>query len=68
MWKALSNWTGENPRKGACGTLDDLTGELADTACAAMFAIQHLLKDADATWATLGAAADKARRRAESQS
>lgn len=64
VWKALSNWTGENPRRGVCGTWDELVEELADTACAAIFAIQHLTKDAGTTWSILGAAADKAHQRA----
>lgn len=63
VWQALSKWTGENPRKGVCGTLDDLLGELADCVSAAMCAIQHLTKDADRTWEVVSAAFIKARDR-----
>jgi hypothetical protein len=63
VWAALSKWTGENPRKGVCGTKDDLLGELGDTASAAICAIQHLTKDPDVTWWVLSAALAKARRR-----
>lgn len=64
VWKALSAWTGENPRKGVCGTWEELVEELADTACAAIFAIQHLTKDVDRTWMYVLIAADKAHQRA----
>ena len=63
VWRALSKWTGENPRKGVCGTEEDLLGELGDTASAAICAIQHLTKDTDATWAVVSAALIKARAR-----
>jgi hypothetical protein len=63
-WKALSKWTGENPRKGVCGTRDELLEELGDTVSAAMCAIQHFTKDTDATWAVVSAALLKARYRA----
>jgi NTP pyrophosphatase (non-canonical NTP hydrolase) len=63
VWRALSKLTGENPRKGVCGTRDELLGELADTASAALCAIQHLTKDTDQTWTVLSAALQKARRR-----
>jgi NTP pyrophosphatase (non-canonical NTP hydrolase) len=63
VWKALSKLTGENPRKGVCGTEAELLGELGDTASAAICAIQHLTKDTDATWAVVSAALLKARRR-----
>jgi NTP pyrophosphatase (non-canonical NTP hydrolase) len=58
VWQALSKWTGENPRK-ACGTKDELLGELGDTLGAAICAIQHLTKDTEATWAVVSAAVDK---------
>ena len=64
VWRALSRLTGENPRRGACGTLDELYEELGDTVSAAMCAIQHLTKDTDATWAVISAALIKARNRA----
>jgi hypothetical protein len=67
VWRALSKWTGENPRKGACGTEAELLGELGDTASAAICAIQHLTRDADATWAVLSAALIKARHRVAEQ-
>jgi NTP pyrophosphatase (non-canonical NTP hydrolase) len=60
VWRALSKYTGENPRKGKCGTLEELLDELGDTASAAICAIQHLTKDTDATWAVVSAALDKA--------
>ena len=60
VWAALSKLTGENPRKGVCGTEDELLGELGDTAMAAMCAIQHLTKDAGRTQAVLAAAINKA--------
>ena len=53
VWQALSKLTGENSRKGVCGTEDELLGELADTAMAAMCAIQHLTKDTERTQAVL---------------
>lgn len=60
VWKALSRWTGENPRLGVSGTMEDVIGELGDTAFGALLAMQHLLKDPDAVWAALLAAASKA--------
>lgn len=60
---ALSAWTGENPRKGVCGTLDDLLGELGDTVSAGLCAIQHLTKDTGQTWDVVSAALIKARKR-----
>lgn len=62
---ALSKMTGENPRKGACGTQDELLAELGDTASAAVLAIQHLTGDTAATWAVVSAAVTKVRQRAE---
>jgi len=63
VWAALSKWTGENPRKGVCGTKDELLAELGDTASAAICAIQHLVKDTDMTWWVLSGALAKARGR-----
>jgi hypothetical protein len=63
VWRALSKLTGENPRKGVCGTEGDLLGELGDTASAAICAIQHLTKDPARTWAVVSAALIKARAR-----
>lgn len=60
---ALIACTGENFRKGVCGTQDDLLAELGDTASAAVCAIQHFTKDADVTWAVVSAALLKARSR-----
>ena len=60
VWAALSKLTGENPRKGVCGTEDELLGELGDTAMAAMCAVQHLTKDTERTQAVLAAAINKA--------
>lgn len=65
VWAALSKYTGENPRKGKCGSLDDLLGELGDTASAAICAIQHLTKDTGQTWGVVSAALAKARSRVE---
>ena len=56
--------TGQNPRKGVCGTLDDLLGELGDTAITAIFAIQHFTKDERRTAAVVIAAMEKAAKRA----
>jgi len=63
VWAALSKYTGENLRKGACGTLDELLGELGDTVSAGICAIQHLTKDTDRTWEVVSAAFAKARAR-----
>jgi hypothetical protein len=61
---ALIAMTGQNPRKGVCGTLDDLLGELADVAMTGMFAIQHFTKDEGQTAAVLMKALEKAASRA----
>jgi hypothetical protein len=42
VWRALSGYVAENPRKGQTHTLDDLRGELLDTASAALCAWAHL--------------------------
>ena len=63
VWQALSKATGENPRKGVCGTEAELLGELGDTASAAICAIQHITKDTDTTWAVVSDALIKARTR-----
>ena len=63
VWRALSKMTGENPRKGVCGTEDELLGELGDTVSAGICAIQHVTKDTAATWAVVSAALIKARER-----
>ncbi len=47
--KSYIGYTGQNPRKGESGTLSDVLEELADTAFAAIFAIQHFTKDAEVT-------------------
>jgi NTP pyrophosphatase (non-canonical NTP hydrolase) len=65
VWRALSNLTGENPRKGVCGTQDELTGELGDTVVAALCAIQHITKDRQRTAAILHDALAKAHGRVE---
>jgi NTP pyrophosphatase (non-canonical NTP hydrolase) len=64
VWKALSKLTGENPRKGVCGTEDELLDELGDTLSAAACAIQHITKDETRTAAVIVAALEKAHRRA----
>jgi hypothetical protein len=63
VWAALSKCTGENPRKGVCGTWDDLLAELGDTASAAWCAVQHVTKDEARTAAVIVAAFEKAHRR-----
>lgn len=63
VWRALSNLTGENPRKGVCGTEDELLEELADTAMAAICGIQHMTKDTERTQAVLAAAVNKSAER-----
>lgn len=65
VWKALSRATGENPRLGLSGDMNEVRGELGDTAFAALLALQHLLKDPDEVWVTLMAAAYKASRRVD---
>jgi NTP pyrophosphatase (non-canonical NTP hydrolase) len=47
--QALIGITGQNPRKGVQGTMDDLLNELADCAWTAVLAIQHFTKDASET-------------------
>jgi NTP pyrophosphatase (non-canonical NTP hydrolase) len=42
VWRALSGYVAENPRKGQTHTLDDLRGELLDTAAAALCAWAHV--------------------------
>lgn len=61
---ALIAFTGQNPRKGVYGTLDDLLGELADVVCTGLFAIQHYTKDPEATADVVEAALIKALNRA----
>jgi hypothetical protein len=63
VWKEQSRRTGENYRKGRCGSDEELLGELADTASAALCAIQHVTKDSDRTWDVFAAALLKARSR-----
>ena len=61
---ALIAMTGQNPRKGVCGTLDGLLGELGNMAVTGIFAIQHFTKDEAKTFAVLTAAMEKAASRA----
>lgn len=63
VWKAHSKLTGENPRKGVCGTENELLEELGDTASAALCAIQHITKDVLRTWSVFMAALAKAYQR-----
>jgi NTP pyrophosphatase (non-canonical NTP hydrolase) len=65
VWRALSKLTGENPRKGVCGTRDELLGELGDTVSAGLCAIQHLTDDTSETWAVVSAALVKACQRVD---
>jgi hypothetical protein len=67
IWKALSAMTGENPRKGVCGTEDELFEEMGDTISAAFCGIQHFTKNIDRTWACVAAAFLKACRRVAEQ-
>lgn len=46
---ALIACTGQNPRKGVCGTREELLGELADVALTGILAIQHFTKNTDDT-------------------
>jgi phosphoribosyl-ATP pyrophosphohydrolase len=63
VWLALSKRTGENYRKGVCGSEEELLGELADCVSAALCGIQHRTKDIAATWAVVSSAFLKARDR-----
>ena len=63
VWEALSKCTGENYRKGVCGSWDDLLDELGDTVSAAACAIQHITKDESVTGAVIMAAFEKAQAR-----
>lgn len=44
---ALIGMTGQNPRKGTYGGLEDLLDELADFSLTGLYAMQHFLKDKD---------------------
>lgn len=61
---ALIGCTGQNPRKGHYGGVDELLGELADVAVTGMFAIQHFTKDERRTGAVVMASLEKAAKRA----
>jgi hypothetical protein len=63
VWKEMSRFTGENYRKGRCGSEEELLGELADTVSAGICAIQHVTKDKARTWAVVAAALLKAQGR-----
>lgn len=52
---ALGAWTGENPRKGVHGTLEDLKRELADVVLGGILALEHLTKDTAETQRVLDA-------------
>jgi hypothetical protein len=60
--------TGQNPRKGVCGTREELLGELADVALTAILAMQHFTKDAPETFRLLDADLVRIARRAEEAS
>lgn len=47
--QAFIGLTGQNPRKGVHGTMNDLLEELADCAVTAILAIQHFTKDTSKT-------------------
>ncbi len=61
---ALIALTGQNPRKGVCGTLDGLLKELGDVVVTGMFALQHFTKNENQTAAAIMAALEKAAKRA----
>jgi len=61
---ALIACTGQNPRKGVCGTQDEMLGEVADFVVTGIFGIQHFTKDSLRTWEIVSAALAKAHRRA----
>jgi hypothetical protein len=63
VWQEQSRRTGENSRKGQCGSDEELIAELADTVSAGMCAIQHVTKDPARTWAIVAAALLKANSR-----
>jgi hypothetical protein len=56
VWKEQSRRTGENFRKGCCGSDEELLAELADTVSAGLCAIQHVTKDKARTWDVVAAA------------
>lgn len=60
VWKEQSRRTGENPRKGRCGSDGELLAELGDTVSAGLCAIQHLTKNTVLTWEIVSAALIKA--------
>ena len=62
--EALIGFTGQNPRKGTYGSLDDLLKELGDIAVTGIFAIQHFTKDNVRTASVIMAALEKAAGRA----
>ncbi len=47
--QAYINYTGQNPRKGECGTLREVLLTLGDTALSAIFGIQHFTQNAETT-------------------
>lgn|SRR5487761_66646 len=51
--QALIGVTGQNPRKGEYGDLDDVLAELCDVEVTAVLAIQHFTKHALATMALI---------------
>jgi hypothetical protein len=61
---ALIAATGQNPRKGVCGTQAELLAELADLAMTGMLAIQHFTKDTGRTHDVLAASLAKVTSRA----
>lgn len=61
---ALIACTGQNPRKGVSGTMDEMLKEVADTFACGAFAIQHFTQDIELTASILEAALLKALNRA----
>jgi hypothetical protein len=59
--RALIDCTGQNPRRGVCGSPAEVLKELADVVCTGLFAIQHFTGDADETAKIVEACLLKAR-------
>lgn len=67
VWRALSDATGENHRRGPLNKNEahaKMLRELGDDAVSALLAIQHHTKDITRTWSIFQEAADKADMRA----
>lgn len=58
MLDAIEAWTGENPRKGVTGTVNEVLKELLDVAVAALGAVEHLTGNRGESLAMLDAKID----------